>query len=64
MAVKYIGQAQDLCGLNGCAAEEAEALGIVGIVACRGAVKRIALEERGIVDEVKLHAGLAAAIEH
>src|SRR5262249_41252709 len=41
-----------------------EALGIVRVIAGGGAVQGLAVEELGAIDKIKLHAGVAAAIDH
>src|SRR5437763_8351962 len=64
MTVKNVRHAEDLCCFNGGTAVERESLGIIGVIAGGRAVERVALEKRRVVNEVKLHAGLLAAIEH
>ena len=64
VAVKNVGHAEDLRGLQHGAAEQREALGIVVIVAQRRAVERIAVEVRRVVDEIELHSSAHAAVEH
>ena len=64
MAVKNIGHAQHLAGLQHGAAVERKALGVVRIVAGRSAVERVALKKRRVIDEVELHPGALSSIQH
>ena len=64
VAVKNVGNAEDLGGLQYGAREQREALGIVVIVAQRGAVESIAVEVRGIVDEIELHSSTHTAVDY
>src|ERR1051325_6078287 len=51
MAMKNVGYTQDLGSFQHGAAIEGEALGVIGIIARRGAVKGIAIEKRRIVNK-------------
>ena len=64
VTVKDVGSAQDLDRLQNGAREQREALGVVVIVAQRRTVKRVAIEERRVVDEIELHSSTQAAVEH
>ena len=64
MAVKDIRRSQGLGGLQHGPAKQGKALGVIVIVAERGAVELIAIEERRVVDEIELHSGAEAAVEH
>ena len=59
-----IGWAQNLAGLQHSPAEQGKPLRVVGIVPLGCTVERVAIEERRIIDKVKLHARVNAAIEH
>ena len=64
MAMQNVGRSEDLCGLQNGARKQSEALGVIVIVAQGGAVKSVAVEERRVVDEIELHSGALAAVEH
>ena len=64
VAMEDIRHAEDFGGFQNSAAIEGEALGIVMIIAERGAVESVAIIERRIIDEVKLDAVLLAAVAH
>src|SRR5712672_2121918 len=53
--------AQNFRSLQHGAGEKSKALGVVGIVARRSAVERLAIEEFRILDKIELHASLAAS---
>src|SRR5260370_31724391 len=53
--------AQNFRGLQHGTGEKGKALGVVGIVARRSSVKRIAIKELRILDKIELHTGLAAS---
>ena len=61
VAVENLRDAENLRGFQHGAGEQGEALGVVGIVARRGAVERIAVEEGRIIDKVELDSGVFAA---
>src|SRR5271166_6535995 len=64
VAVKDVGHAEDLRGLQHRAREQREPLGVVVIVAQRCAIERVAVEVWRIVDEIELHSSAHAAIKH
>ena len=57
MAMEDIRRSQELDRFQHGAAKQGVALGIVMVVAKRGAVELIAIEERRVVDEIELHSG-------
>ena len=62
VGVEEVGDAEEFGGFEGGAAEEAEALGVVGVVAAgEWAIDAFTVEEVGAVDEVDLDAGVGAA---
>ncbi len=62
--MEYVGHAEDLAGLQHGAAKQGIALGIIRVIAQGGAVERIAVKVRRIINKVKLHAVVASAIDH
>ena len=58
-----VGDADDFGCFNNGAAEEAESLRVVGIVARWGCVKAFAVEQFGAIDKVCLHSFVDAAVE-
>src|SRR5271157_5581570 len=64
VAVKDVWHTEDLRGLQHRTREQREPLGVVVIVAQRGAIERVAVEVRRIVDEIELHSRAHAAVEH
>src|SRR5271154_1890021 len=60
MAVENLRHAQDLRGFEHCAGEQSEALGVVRIIAGRGAVEAVTVEEWGVIYKVIAHTGVVA----
>ncbi len=63
VAVEDVRHAEYLGSLQHGAAVEGKAVGIVGVIAQRGAVQVLAVEERRVVNEVILDAGLPAPVQ-
>src|SRR5258707_7724879 len=59
--MENVGHAQNLRGFQDGAGEKGEALGIVGIVARRSAIERIAIKKLRILDKIEANSGLAAS---
>src|SRR5579872_6912140 len=63
VAMENVRRAQDLRGLQDRPRVQRKTLGVVGVIARGCAIQSVTLEERRVIDKIKLHARLLASIQ-